>query len=115
MSCSTASPTQLCVIRGDDLCGQTINLTSSTDDFSNLSCTGQIRTHPDGNLIYQFIPSVLYAAPYSGAVYFSVPSSVTKNFPPINLYGDIHFYSTGITNKTLFSFRLNVSSDVTHL
>lgn len=107
--------TQLTVIRGDDLCGQVINLSSTTDDFSNLSCTGQIRTHPDGNLICQFIPTVLYAAPYSGSVYFSIPASETKNFPPINLYGDIHFYSTGITNKTLLSFRLNVLPDVTHI
>jgi hypothetical protein len=107
--------TQLSVIRGDYLCTQTINLSSNTDDFSNLSCTGQIRPHPDGDLLYQFIPTIEYAAPFSGAVSFIIPSSATKNFPPINLYGDIHFYSPGIKDRTLFEFRLNVLPDVTHL
>jgi hypothetical protein len=107
--------TQLSVIRGDYLCTQTVNLSSATDDFSNLSCTGQIRAHPDGNLLYQFIPTVAYAAYQSGSVYFDIPASVTKGFPPINLYGDVHFYSTGIKDQTLFEFRLNVLPDVTHL
>jgi len=31
------------------------------------------------------------------------------------LYGDIHFYATGIKDQTLFEFRLNVLPDVTHL
>lgn len=107
--------TQLTVIRGDTLNTQTINLTSHTDDFTNLTCTGQIRTHPDGDLIYEFDPVVSYAEPYSGSVYFSIPANETRSFPPINLYGDIHFYSTGISDQTLFEFRLNVLADVTHL
>ncbi len=107
--------TQLSVIRGDTLGTQTINLSSSTDDFSNLSCTGELRAHPDGDLVYQFVPTVDYAAPLSGSVYFDIPASVSKNFPPINLYGDVHFYSTGISDQTLFQFRLNVLPDVTHL
>lgn len=107
--------TQLSVIRGDYLCTQTINLSSDTDDFSNLSCTGQIRPHPDGDLLYQFVPTIDYAAPYSGAVSFTIPASVTRNFPPINLYGDIHFYAPDIKDRTLFEFRLNVLADVTHL
>ena len=107
--------TQLTVIRGDTLGTQNINFTSLTDDFSNLECTGQIRTHPDGNLLHQFVPTVEYAEPYSGSVYFGIPASVTKSFPPINLYGDIHFYATGISDQTLFEFRLNVLPDVTHL
>jgi hypothetical protein len=107
--------TQLSVIRGDQLCTQTINFSSTTDDFSGLSCTGELRAHPDGNLIYRFVPTVSYAAPYSGSIYFSIPSSETKNFPPINLYGDVHCYATGISDKTLFEFRLNVLPDVTHL
>lgn len=107
--------TQLSVIRGDYLSTQTINLSSSTDDFTDLTCTGQVRTHPDGDLLYQFVPSVLYAEQYSGAVAFDIPANDTKNFPPINLYGDIHFYSTGTKDQTLFEFRLNVLPDVTHL
>jgi len=107
--------TQLSVIRGDYLCTQTVNLSSATDDFTGLDCTGQIRAHPDGNLIHQFVPTVSYAEQYSGSVYFEIPGSVTKGFPPINLYGDIHFYATGIKDQTLFEFRLNVLPDVTHL
>jgi len=107
--------TQLLVTRGDDLGTQTINLSSSTDDFSNLSCTGEVRTHPDGELLYQFVPDVIYAEQYSGSIAFDIPGSETKNFPPINLHGDVHFYSTGIKNQTLFKFRLNVTPDVTHL
>lgn len=107
--------TQLTVIRGDDLGTQSINLTSSYLDFSNISCTGEIRPHPDGNLLYQFVPVVSYAGFGSGLVYFDIPGSATKNFPPINLYGDIHFYSTGISDRTLFEFRLDVLPDVTHL
>ncbi len=53
--------------------------------------------------------------PLTGIVEFSLPSNVTKTFPPINLYGDIHFYSTGIQDLTLFEFRLNVLPDVTQL
>jgi hypothetical protein len=106
--------TQLSVIRGDTLLTQTINLTSATDDFTGLICSGQIRAHPDGYLLHSFNPTVVYAAPYSGSVYFSIPSSVTQGFPPINLYGDIHFYATGILDQTLFQFRLDVSPNVTH-
>ena len=107
--------TQLSVIRGDHLCTQNINLTSSSDDFTNMTCTGQIRTHPDGDLVYQFVPTISYADPYSGSVYFDISGYYTKNFPPINLYGDVHFYSTGIKNRTLFQFRLNVLPDVAHI
>jgi hypothetical protein len=112
--------TQLTVIRGDKLETQTVNLTSSVDDFTDLVCTGQLRPHPDGDLIYQFVPTVEYAAPTSGSVFFSIPGSDTKSFPPINLYGDIHFTctgdsSSGIYNQTLFEFRLDVQADVTHL
>ena len=78
--------TQLTVIRGDTLCTQTINLASTTDDFTDLVCTGQLRPHPDGDLVYQFVPTIEYAGPLSGSVYFSIPGSDTKNFPPINLY-----------------------------
>lgn len=107
--------TQLSVIRGDYLSTQTINLSSSTDDFTDLACTGQVRTHPDGDLLYQFVPSVSYATQYSGAVTFDIPADETKNFPPINLYGDIHFYAPDIKDQTLFEFRLDVLPDVTHL
>jgi len=107
--------TQLSVIRGDHLGTQTINLSSAIDDFTNMSCTGQIRPHPDGNLLYQFVPTIVYAAPFSGSVFFTLPANITQSFPPINLYGDIHFYSTGIQDRTLFEFRLNVLPDVTHL
>jgi hypothetical protein len=107
--------TQLSVIRGDDLGTQTINLTSSTLDFSNITCTGAIRPHPDGNLIYQFLPVVATGTVGTGVVYFDIPGSATRGFPPINLYGDIHFYSTGISDRTFFEFRLDVLPDVTHL
>lgn len=112
--------TQLTVIRGDTLCTQTINLASTTDDFTDLVCTGQLRPHPDGDLVYQFVPTIEYAGPLSGSVYFSIPGSDTKNFPPINLYGDVHFNCTGnstsgVDNQTLFEFRLDVKADVTHL
>ena len=98
--------TQLTVIRGDTLCTQTINLASTTDDFTDL--------------VYQFVPTIEYAGPLSGSVYFSIPGSDTKNFPPINLYGDVHFNCTGnstsgVDNQTLFEFRLDVKADVTHL
>jgi len=106
--------TQLSVIRGDTLSTQTINLTSATDDFTGLTCSGQIRAHPDGYALYTFNPTVVYAAAYSGSIYFSVPSSVTRSLPPINLYGDIHFFATGILDQTLFQFRLDVSPNVTH-
>ncbi len=112
--------TQLTVIRGDRLETQTINLSSSVDDFTGLVCTGELRAHPDGDLIYQFVPTVEYAAPQSGAVYFSIPGDETKSFPPLNLYGDIHFTTeggtaSGVYNRTLFEFRLNVKADVTQL
>jgi len=107
--------TQLTVIRGDTFGTQTINLSSSTDDFTGLSCTGQLRAHPDGNLIYQFVPTVSYAEQLSGSVHFNIPASETKQFPPLNLYGDVHFFATGIKDQTLFEFRLNVLPDVTHL
>jgi hypothetical protein len=51
----------------------------------------------------------------TGVVEFNIPSNITKNFPPINLYGDLHFYSTGILDRTLFEFRLDVLQDVTQL
>ena len=107
--------TQLSVKRGYYFGTQTVNLSSSTSDFTDLECTGQIRSHPDGDLLYQFVPDVAYAEQYSGSVTFDIPASETKNFPPINLYGDIHFYATGIKDQTLFEFRLNVLPDVTHL
>jgi hypothetical protein len=107
--------TQLSVIRGDTFPSQIITITSSEFDFSNITCTGQIRPHPDGNLIYQFVPTIISGGLYTGVVGFNIPSSATKNFPPINLYGDLHFYSTGILDRTLFEFRLNVLPDVTHL
>lgn len=107
--------TQLSVIRGDYLCTQTINLSSNDDNFTDLSCTGQIRTHPDGPLIHQFTPDIIYAEYLSGQVQFDISGQFTRNFPPINLYGDVHFFSTGIKNQTYWSFRLNVLPDVTHL
>ena len=107
--------TQLSVIRGDDLGSQTINLSSSILDFSNMTCTGAVRPHPDGNLLYQFLPTVVTATFGTGVVYFDIPGGVTRTFPPINLYGDIHFYSTGMLDRTLFEFRLDVLPDVTHL
>ena len=107
--------TQLSVIRGDIFPNQTITVTSSDLDFTNIGCTGQLRPHPDGNLIYQFVPTVVSGVFGTGIVEFYIPGSITKNFPPINLYGDLHFYSTGINDRTLFEFRLNVVPDVTHL
>ncbi len=107
--------TQLTIIRGDTLGTQTINLTSATDDFTALTCTGQIRSHPDGSLIYQFIPTITSAGDLSASVFFDITASNTKAFPPINLYGDIHFFAPGIKDVTLFEFRLNVLPDVTHL
>jgi hypothetical protein len=107
--------TQLSVIRGDTFPTQTITVTSANLDFTNITCTGQLRPHPDGNLLYTFVPTVVSGVPLTGIVEFSLPSNVTKTFPPINLYGDIHFYSTGIQDLTLFEFRLNVLPDVTQL
>lgn len=106
--------TQLSVIRGDIFPNQTITVTSSDLDFTNIACTGQLRPHPDGNLIHQFIPTVVTGVLGTGVIEFYIPGSITKNFPPINLYGDLHFYSTGINDRTLFEFRLNVLPDVTH-
>jgi hypothetical protein len=107
--------TQLSIIRGDTFPTQTITVTSDSLDFSNITCTGQLRPHPDGNLIYQFVPTVVTGVYKTGIVEFSIPASATRSFPPINLYGDIHFYSTGILDRTLFEFRLDVLQDVTQL
>lgn len=107
--------TQLSIIRGDTFPTQTITVTSDSLDFSNITCTGQLRPHPDGNLIYQFVPTVVTGVDKTGIVEFSIPASATRGFPPINLYGDIHFYSTGILDRTLFEFRLDVLQDVTQL
>ena len=107
--------TQLSIIRGDTFPTQTITVTSENLDFSNITCTGQLRPHPDGNLLYTFVPTVVSGLSKTGVVEFSFPASVTRSFPPINLYGDLHFYSTGIQDRTLFEFRLEVLPDVTHL
>lgn len=107
--------TQLTVIRGDTFPTQTITVTSDSLDFTNIVCSGQIRPHPDGNLLYTFVPTIVSGINRTGIVEFSFPSSVTKTLPPINLYGDLHFYSTGIQDRTLFEFRLDVLADVTHL
>jgi hypothetical protein len=107
--------TQLTVTRGDNLETQNLNITSATLDFSNLSCTGEIRSHPDGTLIHRFVPTISGATTGSAVVYFDIPGSATKLFPPINLYGDIHFYSTGIYDRTFFQFRLNVELDTAHM
>ena len=105
---------QLSVMRGDDLDSQRINLQSEILNFENIACSGQIRTHPDGELLYQFYPTIISGTSGSAQVIFDVPASATRTFPPINLYGDVHFYSTGIGNRTLFNFRLCVDPDVTH-
>jgi hypothetical protein len=107
--------TQLTVIRGDTFPTQTITVTSDSLDFTNIVCTGQIRPHPDGNLLYTFTPTIVTGMVRTGVVEFNIPSNITKNFPPINLYGDLHFYSTGILDRTLFEFRLDVLQDVTQL
>ena len=107
--------TQLTVIRGDTFPTQTITVTSDSLDFTNIVCSGQIRPHPDGNLLYTFVPTIVSGINGTGIVEFSFPSSVTKTLPPINLYGDLNFYSTGIQDRTLFEFRLDVLADVTHL
>jgi hypothetical protein len=108
--------TQLSVTRGDNLGTQTVTLTSASLDYSNLSCTGELRKHPDSeSTLYRFVPTISSATTGSAVVYFDLPGSVTKTLPPINLYGDIHFYSTGILDQTLFQFRLDVSPDVSHM
>ena len=107
--------TQYCVTRGDYFGTETVNLKSSTDDFTDMTCTGQLRAHPDGKLLHEFVPTINYADPLSGSVSFDINGDVTKNFPPLNLYGDIQFYSTGIRNQTYFKFRLDVELDTTHL
>ena len=106
---------QLSVIRGDTFPTQTVTVTSEILDFTDIVCTGQIRPHPDGNLLYQFTPTIVTGVYQTGIVEFSIPASITRAFPPINLYGDLHFYSTGIMDRTLFEFRLNVLPDVTQL
>jgi hypothetical protein len=107
--------TQLTVIRGDTFPTQTITVTSDSLDFTNIVCTGQIIPQPDGNLLYTFVPTIFSGINGTCIFEFSFPSSVTKTLPPINLYGDLHFYSTGIQDRTLFEFRLDVLADVTHL
>lgn len=107
--------TQLSIIRGDTFPTQTITVTSDNLDFTNITCTGQLRPHPDGNLIYQFVPTIVSGVNGTGVVEFGFPASATKSFPPINLYGDLHFYSTGIADRTLYEFRLDVQQDVTQL
>ncbi len=108
--------TQLSVTRGDHLETQNLTITSATLDFSNLSCTGEIRKHPDSSeLVYRFVPTISGATTGSAVVYFDIPGSATKSFPPINLYGDIHFYSTGIYDRTFFQFRLDVGLDTAHM
>ncbi len=107
--------TQLSVIRGDTLSEEMVTVTSTDLDFTNFSCTGQLRMHPDGNLIYQFIPTIVSGVNGTGQLIFNIHSSVTRSFPTINLYGDIHYYSTGFDDRTFFEFRLNVLPDVTHL
>lgn len=107
--------TQLYVTRGDALGTQNLNITSSTLDFSNLSCTGEIRFHPDSEWYYRFVPTISGATTGQAVVYFDIPGSVTKTFPPLNLYGDIHFYSTGIYDRTFFKFRLSVELDVANM
>ena len=47
--------TQLSIIRGDTFPTQTITVTSANLDFANITCTGQLRPHPDGNLLYTFV------------------------------------------------------------
>jgi hypothetical protein len=107
--------TQLSVIRGDTFPVQTVSTFSSVLDFTNMTCTGQLRTHPDGNLLYQFIPTVVSGLLGTGVVTYSIPSSATKTFPPLNLYGDIHYYLPTTGDRTLHEFRLNVVQDVTQL
>ena len=80
--------TQLSIIRGDTFPTQTITVTSDSLDFTNITCTGQIRPHPDGNLLYQFVPTIISGVNGTGVVEFNFPASVTRGFPPINLYGD---------------------------
>jgi hypothetical protein len=43
--------TQLSIIRGDTFPTQTITVTSANLDFANITCTGQLRPHPDGYYI----------------------------------------------------------------
>jgi hypothetical protein len=107
--------TQLSVIRGDTLCTETVTIVAEDIDFTNFTCTGQIRPHPDGNLLYTFVPTIITGVMGTGQVQFNIPSSVTKSFPPINLYGDIHYYATGFDDRTFLEFRLNVLPDVTHI
>lgn len=106
---------QLSVIRGDDFPAEIINITSSTDDFTGLGCTGALRMHPDGPLVYQFVPTVLYAGSGSGSISFTFPASATNSFPPLNLDGDIKFYAPGIGARTLFQFKLDVTANDTQL
>ena len=65
--------------------------------------------------MFQLIQTVNILLNTTGSGTVSFPSSVTRGFPPINLYGDLHFYSTGIMDRTLFEFRLEVQQDVTQL
>lgn len=107
--------TQLTVIRGDTLPDQTVEVFSDVLDFTNVTCTGQLRTHPDGNLLYQFVPTVVSGVLGTGVFLYNIPSSTTKSLPPINLYGDIHCYLPTTGDRTFGEFRLNVLQDVTQL
>ena len=106
---------QLSVIRGDDFPPEIINITSATDDFTGLGCTGALRMHPDGPLVFQFVPTVLYAGSGSGSVSMSFNASDTRSFPPLNLDGDIRFYAPGIGARTLLQFKLDVVQDDSHI
>ena len=107
--------TQLRINRGDALNSETITVYSSCLDFSNATCTGHIRAHPDGNLIHQFVPTIVSGVLGTGKVRFSIDGSASKSFPPINLYGDLHFYTPSFKDLTLFKFRLEVDADTTQL
>jgi hypothetical protein len=106
---------QLTVIRGDTLPDQTEQVFSNILDFTNVTCTGQIRTHPDGPMLYQFTPTVVSGLLGTGVFLYSIPANITKTLPPINLYGDIycHLPSTGF--RTFGEFRLNVLQNVTQI
>lgn len=107
--------TQLRITRGDKLPTETVTVYSACLDFSNVTCTGHIRAHPDGYLIHQFVPTIVSGTLGTGKVQFSINGSATKSFPPINLYGDIHFYTPSFEDLTLFKFRLDVDPDTSQL
>lgn len=99
---------QLEVIRGDDFPAQVINITSDSDDFTGMGCTGVLRMHPDGPQVIQFVPTILSAVSGSASVALSFLAADTRSFPPLNLDGDIRFYAPGIGSRTLFQFKMNV-------